>query len=215
MGCTVTAISYAIVGHKERAHQAHGLSARLGGARIALDDGTYGQGINHDRAWNLAAEADSDWCVVLEDDAQPVDDFLSQVPLVLDAAPAPIVSLYLGTSRPPQYQLAIREALTHNTCFITSNQLLHHVAVAIRTHLVPDMLTTVGSASTPADYRIGAWAQHRGHPIVYTHPSQVDHADGPTLIQHADGKPRTQPRRAWSVGCRNQWTSETAPLEMP
>lgn len=206
-------ISYAIVGHKERAHQAHGLSAQLGGARIALDDGTYGQGINHDRAWNLALSTDSDWCVALEDDAQPVADFTDQVEAALTVAPAPIVSLYTGTSRPPQYQGRIERALKHNTCWLTCDQLLHAVAVAIRTDLVPHMLANVGSATTPADYRIGAWAQGHGHPIAYTNPSLVDHLDGPTLIQHADGKPRTQPRKAWTVGTRDVWTQTTTPLE--
>lgn len=206
-------ISYAIVGHKERAHAAHKLSAQLGGARIALDNGEYGQGRNHDRAWAMAAETDSEYCVVLEDDAEPIPNFLEQVHKALTVAPAPIISLYLGTSRPPQYQQAIERALTHNACFITAGQLLHHVAVAIRTNLVADMLKGVGAHTTPADYRIGAWAQHQGHRIAYTNPSLVEHGDAPTLIQHADMQPRLEPRRAWVTGCRDVWTSDTTPLE--
>jgi GR25 family glycosyltransferase involved in LPS biosynthesis len=204
-------ISYAVVGHTSRQSQAEALAQTLN-ATLSLDDGTLGEGINHDRAWVAATTQDSDWSVVLEDDAVPIHDFQVQLAEALANAPAPIVSAYLGTSRPPQYQRRIQQALARDTHWILSNELLHHVAVAIRTNLVGQMLTAVECSTLPADYRIGSWARQCDYPIAYTNPSLVDHADGPTVIIHQDGQPRHAPRKAWQVGTRTRWCTTTTHL---
>lgn len=205
-------ISYAIVGHHQRTKQAQTLSAQLGGCPIALDDGTIGQGTNHDRAWVLATTTPADYCCVLEDDAIPVTNFHQQTQAALAVAPTPIISLYTGTSRPPQYQQRIANALTAETHWLTCEQLIHAVAVAIRTDLVHDMLTNLECANIPADYRIGTWARNQGHLISYSNPSLVEHGDGPTLIQHQDGKPRTEPRKAWRLGSRRKWSGSVTAM---
>ena len=46
------------------------------------------------------------------------------------------------------------------------------------------------------DEAITVWCQERGHEVSYCVPSIVDHADGPTLIDHPDGIERDMPRRA-------------------
>lgn len=204
-------ISYAVVGHHSRQPQAEALAKQLGGI-VALDDGSYGEQVNHDRAWVAATTTDSDWSVVLEDDAQPIDSFRHQIHSVLAAAPTPIASLYLGTSRPPQYQRRIKRALAQDTHWIIADELLHHVAVAIRTELVGKMLQSVECDPLPADYRIGRWAREAGHQISYSNPSLVEHADWPTVITHQDGQPRTQPRKAWNVGSRDVWSTTTTHL---
>jgi len=152
------------------------------------------------------------WSIVLEDDAIIGEHFQEQARKALEHAPAPIVSFYLGTSRPPQYQARIKTALAQNPTWIIADQLLHHVAVAIRTDLIPDMLNHVAGREGPADYRIGEWAQDCGHRIAYTVPSLVDHADGPTLINHFDGEPRTERRVAWVVGERDSWQGKVVHL---
>lgn len=206
-------ISYAIVAHTNRHTQAANLSHQLGNASIAWDDGQLGEGLNHDRAWRIAAtQSKANYGVVLEDDAILTENFLQQAALALAEAPAPIVSFYTGTSRPPQYQARIKVALAQNPTWILADQLLHHVAVAIRTELIPDMLNHVAGREGPADYRIGEWAQTRGHHITYTAPSLVDHADGPTLINHFDGEPRTEQRVAWVVGERDSWQGKVVHL---
>lgn len=205
-------ISYAIVGHHQRTQQAQNLSAQLGGCPIALDDGTIGQGTNHDRAWVLATTTPADYCCVLEDDAIPVTNFHQQTQAALAVAPTPIISLYLGRTRPPQYQPAIQGALTLDTDWITARHLFHAVAVAIRSDLVGDMLSNLECASVPADDRIGHWAQKRNLLVSYTNPSLVEHDDGPTLIAHADGQPRVVGRRAWRAGTRFRWSGSTTAI---
>src|SRR5699024_12066418 len=96
-------ISYAVCGHEDRRAAAKALADSLD-AWLALDNGTYGELGNHDRAWRYGALFDSDWTVVLEDDALPVPNFDQHVQAALGTLPAEpcAVSLYVGTSRPPR-----------------------------------------------------------------------------------------------------------------
>jgi hypothetical protein len=182
---------------------------------MSVDTGHLGAPSNHRMVWSVLSDLDTEWTVVLEDDATPVPDFRAQLAAALDAAPAPIVSAYLGRLRPPKFQALIGNALAEadsaGAHWITSTtQLLHGVAVAIKTDLVPDLLANF--RVMPVDQAIGAWARSRDHRIAYTVPSLVDHADLPTLIQHADLKPRPPGRVAWRVGQRDSWNGKAVTL---
>ena len=162
------------------------------------------------------------WCVVIEDDAIPVPDFNKHLDEVLALAPTPVVSLYLGKLRPPQYQAWIKYATERAdlaeppASWIISPDLFHAVGVCIRHDLVADMLdsikdlTSIGGdmmpTPAPIDQAISWWAKEREHQISYVYPSLVDHADGETVEQHADGQPREPGRIAWKTGYREPWT---------
>ena len=169
----------AIVAHKARSEAAHALFTAVDAAFLAMDNGSLGCKRNHLRAWTYMTHHNPEpWSIVLEDDCVPVHDF--PVQQALAAAPAPIVSFYLGTGYPPQMQDRIRQAVAaadrEQGHWITGNH-LHGVAVAVRTELLPDMLDWVGKSSQPIDYAIRDWARSRHHDIAFTHPSIVDHAD--------------------------------------
>lgn len=72
--------------------------------------------------------------------------------------------------------------------------LIHGVA-----YILPrpgDVLKTLGDG--PIDFAIGnAWRKLTGRNVIYTIPSLVDHADGPSVELHADGQPRREVRKAW------------------
>lgn len=194
----------------------------VGAAYMTIDNGKYGCEGNHRRAWEyLAKHNTSEWSIVLEDDAIPVPEgFNEQLAQVLDNAPTPIVSLYLGKLRPPHWQSAIRQAVeqatTQDSHYLVGTHLLHAVAVAIRTDLLADMLTSTATTQHAWDFRIAAWALERGHAVSYTFPSLVDHADGDTVVKHPDGKTRTPGRVAWHTGTqgiRTTWdTTRTTPI---
>jgi len=184
---------------------------------VSIDNGVMGCDDNHDLVQHHLAALPSTWSVILEDDADPVEGFRTQLRDALTMAPAPIVSLYLGRLRPPWAQhgaaAATEAADTEHADWIISTHLLHAVGYAIKTELLPSLLDYI--TPLPIDQHITRWAQSRGHTIAYTWPSLVDHADHPTVItQHPDGQPRTPGRIAWKTAPHPSWSTRSVTLKV-
>lgn len=210
-------IAFGVVAHETRRAAALELAESLD-ARICVDDGTLGATANHRRLWETLADTTADWMCVLEDDAQPVTGFGVQLAAATVVSPSPVISLYLGTSRPPDVQRRIQTALTRadraGACWVTADRMLHAVGICLHRRLVADMLTHTRhvSARTPADERFNRWLRLRRLRVAYAVPSLVEHADGPTLIDHRDGQARTEPRTAWRVGTPAVWSRTAVAL---
>jgi GR25 family glycosyltransferase involved in LPS biosynthesis len=207
-------VSIAVVAHTSRIQQAEHLADTVDAQYIAVDDGTLGCERNHLRCWTwLRDHNTTPWSIVLEDDAQPVTDFTTQVEAALAVAPTPIVSLYLGTSRPAPWQPRINTAITAandtDAHWILGSQMLHAVGIAIRTDLLADLCGWLARTQCPIDQAIGAFAVTQQQRIAYTWPSLVDHLDHDTIATHRDRTPRTEPRKAWTVGSRTTWNHRT------
>lgn len=205
-------ISWAVVGHEQRLLAATTLAHQLGGL-VTIDDGTHGADGNHLKAWDITAATEDvmDWSGVMEDDAVPVPGFAEQAEQALAQSPEPVVSFYLGRTRPHRWQQeriapAIAKADMTASHWLVSTHVLHAVAVAMRTELREDWLDFAHGSKLPIDERLTAWCLARGHRVAYSLPSLVDHADGPTLVQHRNGGGTTAPRVAWRTGTRDQWT---------
>jgi GR25 family glycosyltransferase involved in LPS biosynthesis len=203
-----------VVAHTSRADEAKDLAAQVGADYISVDDGSLGCDDNHEAVQQHLAALPSTWTVVLEDDAIPLDDFNEQLDHALPMSPSPIVSLYLGKQRPPHWQKRIATALAHavdeDAHWIISTHLLHAVGYAIRTDLMPSLLTH--QSTLPVDQHITNWGKRFGHTTSYTVGSLVDHADWPTIVQHPDKQPRRPGRTAWDFGGNTYWTSRAVPL---
>lgn len=208
-------ISWAVVAHTARLDEATTLAKTIG-AVVTLDHGDTGAGANHLRAWDLTTDVDSEWAAVLEDDAQPVPDFTTQAEAALSAAPEPVVSFYLGRTRPVRWQdrisLGCIQADRAGAHWLTTTHTLHAVALAIHTDLREDWMDWANSSDLPPDERMAAWCLARGHRVAYTWPSLVDHADGPTLVQHTRTGNTIGPRIAWRTGIRHAWTPAATPM---
>lgn len=169
---------------------------------------------NHDLVQHHLAALPATWAVVLEDDAVPIPDFRRQLTQALPMAPSPIVSLYLGQSRPPWaqqgVQAAIDQAEAEHADWIVGTQLLHAVGYAIKTELLPALSNFL--SPWPIDQHVTCFAQAHGHLVSYAFPSLVDHADGQTLFTHPDGQPRPPGRVAWKTSPHEHWTSRSVPL---
>ncbi|MFC4124923.1 hypothetical protein [Nocardia rhizosphaerae] len=206
-------IAWAVVGHEQRLAAVTDLARTLD-AVITLDDGSRGAAANHLKGWAATSSPSSEWAGVAEDDALPVDDFNDQAEAALRVAPADVVSFYLGRTRPRRWQErippAIRAANNAKACWLTTTHLLHGVAVVIRAELRDDWLDFAHGSHLPIDERLSAWCLMRGHVVAYTFPSLVDHADGPTLIDHT-GQP-AGPRIAWCTGTRDHWIEKAVKL---
>lgn len=203
-----------IVAHTSRATQAKELGRDVHADFVSIDNGMLGCDDNHEAVQHHLANLPSTWSVILEDDAEPVDDFTDQLQAALPHAPTPIVSLYLGRQRPPHWQLRIERALkaanNQNASWIVSTHLLHAVGYCIKTELLPSLLSH--DSVLPVDQHIGDWARRFGHSVAYTVGSLVDHADMPTIVNHPDGKPRKPGRKAWQLGGRTTWNSISVPM---
>ncbi|MDJ0030333.1 hypothetical protein [Pantoea ananatis] len=192
-----TKTKFVVVGHHTRRHQAEKLAWSLG-AYLLIDEGQHGANWNHHRAIVWASEQDCR-VVILEDDAMPVDCFTEKVTDWLAHFPDDLLSFYLGTGRPPQYQLEVAKKLIDSdqrqNDYITMSRLIHGVCYSIPQHRISDVLTNWDSVK-PADYAVG---DAYGGDVIYPCYSLVDHADSNTVEQHPDNEQRTQRRRAWRL----------------
>ena len=209
-------LSIGVVAHVKRFHQARMLRKIVDAQCVSWDYGGVGARANHLSVWTMMAGIDSEWSLVLEDDALPVKDFRQNVVHALQAAPSPIVSLYLGTGNPICWQSRIQRALNQadkrDAHWLLCSNLIHAVSVAVRTDHVASMLESLHCSDEPIDESITGWAVKRFHSVAYTIPSLCDHDDGPTLMRHADSRRRTAQRVAWRRGVRYEWNSDTVKL---
>lgn len=214
-------VPVAIVAHPRRDSRPDGLALLTNAEAVVVDDQDYGCEINHLRAWEWLGGGDCPWSVVIEDDAVPVQRFRYQLHAALRVAPTPIVSLYLGRTRPPHWQASIAQAVgatkLADACFLTASALLHAVGYAVRTNLIPSLLEEVPEIARthPIDEAITEWARRHQYRISYTWPSLVDHKDGPSLVSHKDGHPRRSGRVAWCADWRQDWSSTSAGIADP
>jgi len=194
---TQTEIKFVVVGHHTRCHHAEHLAWSLC-AHLLIDEGQHGANWNHRRAIEWASQQDCR-VVIMEDDALLVGGFIEKVSAWLDRFPDDLLSFYLGTGRPPQYQLEVATKLIDSdqrqTDYIRMSRLIHGVCYSIPRHRITDLLTRWDSAK-PADYAVGDAC---GGDVIYPCYSLVDHADSATVERHPDKEQRTERRRAWRL----------------
>ena len=192
-----TQVRFVVVGHHARTGHAQRLAALLD-AHLLIDDGNHGANWNHRRALEWAAEQTCR-VVVVEDDAMPVDLFFTPVTSWLKRFPDSLISFYLGTGRPPQYQMQIAERLIvadkTQADYITQPRLIHGVCYSVPPQHIERVISR-WDRSKPADYAVG---DAYGGAVVYPCYSLVDHADGESVERHPDSAPRTERRRAWRI----------------
>ncbi|EOV9557454.1 hypothetical protein ACN5LW_002510 [Cronobacter turicensis] len=192
-----TQVKFVVVAHHARRDQAEKLAESLD-AYLLVDENDSGANWNHYRALQWAAEQ-SCRVVVMEDDALPVEGFQTMVTEWLIRFPDSLLSFYLGTGRPPQYQLEIATKLIAadrvRAEHITMQRLVHAVCYSIPPKLIPPVLLR-WDVNKPADYAIGDAC---GGPVIYTCSSLVDHADGLPVEKHPDRQPRRERRHAWRL----------------
>lgn len=206
-------IAIGIVADMRRQSEAWDLSKKVGAELLCYDDGYLGCNANHIRVWTKMVAHDSKWTVVLEDDALPCDAFRDHLAASLSDPPTEVVSFYLGRNYPKAWQRFIRTKIksSPDAHWFVSTHVLSTVGLAVRSHLIPDMMRFIGNLTEteqlwPIDEQITQWCRMRGYRVGYTRPSLVEHADGPSLIANrADGDTRQLPRVAWEFGTRDAW----------
>lgn len=190
-------MKFVVVAHHTRSYAA-ALLARSLDAHLLIDDESRGANWNHRRAIEWAAQQECR-VVIVEDDAQPVEGFQPLVAQWLERFPDDLVSFYLGTGRPPQYQPVIAQRLIeadrHRWDCITLPRLIHGVCYSPPRAALAGILSRWDTAK-PADFAVG---DAYGAGIIYPCYSLVDHADASTVEQHADKQMRIERRKAWRL----------------
>ncbi|MCZ0103860.1 hypothetical protein OYS96_26650 [Raoultella ornithinolytica] len=188
----------AIVAHHSRRDMANDLASKLEADSIFMDEHSAGANANHLRALSWAAEQ-SDRVIIIEEDALPVDGFRDKAQDWLARFPDDMLSFYLGTGRPPQYQKEIAGMLVEadrvNADYLVLSKLIHGVCYSPPRGRLERMLNA-WNKTLAADYAVG---EAFGGRVIYPCYSLVDHADLPTVERHPDNEPRTERRRAWRL----------------
>lgn len=192
-----TDIAFVVIAHRLRIEQAQRLADKLQ-AHLFIDKTGHGANWNHHRALEWAARQECR-VVVLEDDALPVQGFVAKVTDWLSRFPDDMLSFYLGTGRPPQYQKEIAGMLVDadRVCgdHIVLSKLIHGVCYSPPQGRLARMISAWNN-TLAADYAVG---EAFGGRVIYPCYSLVDHADLPTVERHPDNEPRTERRRAWRL----------------
>ena len=190
-------IKIVVVGHHSRCDMATRLAEQLH-AQLLIDDEDRGANYNHRRAIEWAGQQDCR-VVIVEDDALPVTGFASLAHEWVEKFPDNICSFYLGTGRPPQYQMQIAasliEADKRQSDYITMDRLIHGVCYSPPQSGISTILKNWNSTKA-ADYAVG---DALGRKVIYPCYSLVDHADGLPVERHPDNTPRIERRRAWRL----------------
>lgn len=190
-------IKFIVVGHHARRHQAEQLAWSLR-AHLLIDEGQHGANWNHRRALQWASEQNCR-VVIVEDDALPVSGFIDKVAEWLERFPDDMLSFYLGTGRPPQYQFEIATKLIdadkRQADYMAINRLIHGVCYSVPQSKIEQVISR-WNHSSPADYAVGDAC---GGSVIYPCYSLVDHADTETVERHPDNTPRTERRKAWRL----------------
>lgn len=170
------------------------LANRLG-AHLVCDWDMSGAIAGHILALNWSAGMEGR-AIIMEDDAMPVDGFADLVGSALQQYPADLVSLYLGTGYPTQYQPHIEAEVTGGADVVKLQNLIHGVCYSLPFGMAADVLSRMDKA-LPADFSIGrSWWSLTGREIIYPLPSLVDHADEPRVERAGE---RVLPRKAWRL----------------
>lgn len=182
-----------IVGHHSRVEWIGRLQDAIPGSAAIIDSADEGAHACHRKALEVA-QAVGERCIIIEDDAIPVQGFASLAAHWCDRFPDNLISFYLGTGRPVSWQQRVDVALeTTMGDFIMLSRLIHGVCYSIPTHHIDRVLSRLQQGDEGADYAIGrAW----GRGVIYPVESLVQHRDGESVERHPDGELRTERRVA-------------------
>lgn len=218
---THTLYSVGIITHPHRQHMADTLADTMSehaSVEMFTDTQNFGARKNAQTAWEwMASNTNTEWVLMLEDDAIPVDSIGTQLRCALPVAPTQAVSFYTGTGYPEVWQPVIREALDSapDTTWFTAHGLCHGVALAIHRDIIGPMTHRLaGWPSVPIDQAIDTWVRYQARqPIAHSRPSLFDHADTEPLATHTWTK--RLPRKAWRHGTRTVWDTTSYHIGQP
>lgn len=175
---TPVKISIAVMAHPDRAKEADKLFRKLGKfySRALVFD-------KDNNEWNTGVEAlhahtDSDYHVIIQDDAIIGPKFFENVfRAILYAPQNTALSFYTGKVRPfpKRVATAVATARNVNASYLQWDRLGWGVCFSLPTYQIDQMLGYVKGSSLPFDQRISLFYNRYKLPVFYTNPSLVNH----------------------------------------
>ena len=148
---------------------------------------------NHHRAIRWAANQDCR-VLIMEDDAIPVIGFVEKAKAWIAIAHSQVISFYLGTSRPKDYQPIVTDKVINaRHGYIRLDKFIHGVCYTMNREYYK-MAAESYNVNRPADFAIGECFPNRQ--FLFVTDSLVEHLDGDSVDTHQDGEPRNEPRKA-------------------
>ena len=185
-----------IVGHHSRVEWIEQLQAAIPGAAAVVDCGSRGALEGHVKALKIAREVGGR-CIIMEDDAIPVQGFVPLAARWCERFPDALISFYLGTGRPASWQARVDDALEcTGRDYIVLPRLIHGVCYSLPANRIGrtlDRIKAMGDTDEPADYIVG---RGFGREVIYPVESLVEHRDGQSVERHPDGEARIERRVA-------------------
>ena len=185
-----------VVAHPDRLKWVELLQRHISVVAVVVD--TVSARSGHLTALRLASQHD-ERVVIMEDDAIPVEGFDERSDWWADARPGDLLSFYLGTSRPKQFQALVDKRMAvadeKGDIALCLPQLIHGVCYSIPQQNVAEVVYRMERLNRvrEADFAIGAaW----GREVCYPLESLVQHRDETPVERHPDGQPRTEARVA-------------------
>lgn len=166
-----------IISHPSRQANVKLLQSHLTVVATVVD--TVSAWSGHRAALRVAAQHD-ERVVIMEDDAIPVVGFNELAKAWCDMLPDTLISFYLGTTRPRNYQAMVNRRIelanAANESDIKLPTLIHGVCYSVPPSAVPQLVERMDQLARirEADYAVGAaW----GKEVVYPIESLVQHRD--------------------------------------
>lgn len=211
-------ISIVVMSHPKRSKEAFYLAGKLllipfHNVKIRLDSEN-NEWDNGYKCWQSVSN-DSDWSVVIQDDAIISSNFYDNLEKAIDNIPQEgLLSLYLGEVRPYRYSVAkaFNYAIGSGASYLTSIGLYWGVCVLMPTSKIKDVLNASEALNRYLyDVRLGKAATSLKMPIYYTTQSLVDHDDElDSLIGHKAHEKRVAHKYQPSI--INEWNSKVVKI---
>lgn len=167
-------IDYIIMAHKSRKEHYERLANQFDDIKLCIDYQNQGAWAIAKQAWDMA-DKDSDYTVVIQDDAILCDNFKNKAEAFIEQHAGHVISFYYGDN--PQAHKEIKPDYFDTI-------LNHAVCLAIPTAEIPGMIQYCDfqPECTGDDMKIRRWLITNSRTCRYSNPSLVQHRDIPSIV---------------------------------